>query len=415
MLKNNLKNQDIVSKYSNFVGYPIVINGDRINLIQPIWLEDAKNVTEEQHEEFYKFLGNMDKPRYTFQYKTDAPINIRACFYVPTFRPSPNEINQESDIGVSLYSKKVLILQKANQILPRWLRFLKGVVDSEDIPLNLSRELLQDSNLIRKIRNILTARVLRFLNEQSIQDPKKFDEFYNDFNLYFKEALMRTMDQNEKEEIASLLRFETSKTEPGVKVSLSEYISKMKEDQKDIYFFAAPSRHLALNSPYFEAIKKKDYEVLFLFEPYDEMVILQLNQFKRKMLVGIEQDAQTKKNEDDLIIEGDPNSLSNTEAQELKNWFLATLSTKIKSVKITKKLDTHPCVVTTENMGVVRHLIKSNYFQREKINDFYNAVNLTLEINPKNPLIKAIYTLQKKEPQLAQAIAEQVYYFHILF
>jgi TNF receptor-associated protein 1 len=254
----------------------------------------------------------------------------------------------------------------------------------------------------------LTQRFLRFLNEQAREDEKKFQEFYNDFNLYFKEAIMRTTDQHEKEEIASLLRFETNKTEPGVYVTLSDYISRMKPDQKNIFFYAAPSRELAMNSPYFEAIKKNDYEVLFLFEPYDEMVIMQLNQFKKKTLSGIEQEVVTDKHKDDVIIEGDSRSLSNDEASQLKEWLKTTLGKKIKNVKITNKLDTHPCVVTTENMGVVRHLIKTNYFQREKISDFFNAINLTLEINPKNALIKSLYTLHKKDSDLAQAIAEQV-------
>ena len=281
-------------------------------------------------------------------------------------------------------------------------------MDSEDIPLNLSRELLQDSNLIKKMRNILTHRILRFLNEQSKEDEAKFMEFYKDYNLYFKEAIVRTVDQTEKEEIASLLRFETNKTEPGVLTSLNDYIKRMKPDQKNIFFFAAPSRELAINSPYFEVIKQKDYEILFLFEPYDEMVILQLNQFHKKNLTGIEQETQAEKNKDDLIIEGDKRSLSNSEAQELKDWLKKSLGAKIKNVKINTKLDTHPCVITTENMGVVRHMIKSNYFQREKIQDFFSMVNLTMEINPKNGLIKSLHSLQKTNPDLAKDISEQL-------
>lgn len=155
-------------------------------------------MTEDQYEEFYTFIGNYDKPRYTFQYKTDSPINIRALFYVPKFKPTIGDISQESDVGVALYSKKVLILSKANQILPRWLRFMKGVVDSEDIPLNLSRELLQDSNLIRKLRNILTQKIIRLLNDEANTDPVKFKEFYDDFSLYFKEGITKAQDQNEK-------------------------------------------------------------------------------------------------------------------------------------------------------------------------------------------------------------------------
>ena len=156
-------------------------------------------------------------------------------------KPSISDISQDSDVGVSLYSKKVLILAKANQILPRWLRFMKGVVDSEDIPLNLSRELLQDSNLIRRLRNILTQKIIRLLNDESKVDPVKFKEFYDDFSLYFKEGITKSQDQAEKEEIASMLRFETNKTEPGTYITLNDYIKRMKSDQKDIFYFAAPT------------------------------------------------------------------------------------------------------------------------------------------------------------------------------
>lgn len=134
-----------------------------------------------------------------------------------------------------------MILSKANQILPRWLRFMKGVVDSEDIPLNLSRELLQDSNLIRKLRGILTKRIIRFLNDESKVNEEKFKEFYEDFNLYFKEGITKAQDQNEKEEIASMLRFESNKTEPGSLTTLNDYIKRMKPEQKDIHYFAAPT------------------------------------------------------------------------------------------------------------------------------------------------------------------------------
>lgn len=194
---------------------------------------------------------------------------------------------------------------------------------------------------------------------------------------------------------------------------------------------ARNSREMAMSSPYFEAIRQKDYEILFLYEPYDEMILLQLNQFKSKALSGIEQENLVDKNKDDLIIEGDARSLSNIEAQELKDWFKSTLSNKIKYVKvnfqidifinfankkkiicpvlkITNKLDTHPCIITTENMSFLRHLIKTSYLQREKINDLYKMVNIGLEINPRNGLIKTLYSLHKKDPELAKAIAEQV-------
>ena len=153
----------------------------------------------------------------------------------------PSDISQDGDVGVSLYSKKVLILSKANQILPRWLRFMKGVVDSEDIPLNLSRELLQDSNLIRKLRTILTQRIIRQFGEEARADEAKFKQFYDDFNLYFKEGITKAQEQQEREDIGSVLRFESNRTEPGKLTTLDEYVKRMGEGQKDILYFAAPT------------------------------------------------------------------------------------------------------------------------------------------------------------------------------
>jgi len=258
------------------------------------------------------------------------------------------------------------------------------------------------------MKSILTSRIIRYLNEESKADDKKFSEFYEDYKLYFKEAIAKSNEQHEKEEIASLLRFETSKTELGKHVTLSEYISRMKPDQKNIYYFAAPTRELATSSPYFEAIKQKDYEILFLFEPHDEVVILQLGEFKKKKLMGIEQEIEADKGKDDVIIEGDTRSLSNDEATKLKDWLKSTLGDKVKNVKITTKLETHPCVVTTAEMGAIRHFIKTNILQRDKTHNILHMLHLSLEINPRNQLIKSLYKLHEKEPELAKMLAEQL-------
>lgn len=168
-------------------------------------------------------------------------------------------MSRDSDTGVALYTRKILIQSKTELMLPKWLRFVKGVVDSEDIPLNLSRELLQNSSLIRKIQSVLTTRVLKFLYEKSTKDPDNFEKFYKDYGLFLKEGIVTTQDQKEKEDIGKLLRFETNKSGENVKIGLDDYIKNLKEDQKDIYYLAAPSRQLALNSPYFESLKKVSY------------------------------------------------------------------------------------------------------------------------------------------------------------
>ncbi|KAI8440098.1 hypothetical protein MSG28_001517 [Choristoneura fumiferana] len=278
----------IIKKYSNFIGSPIILNDQQVNSIKPLWLMEPKEVTQEQHVEFYRFIGNSyDKPRFTLHYKTDAPLSIRAVLYVPEGKPGLFELSRDSDVGVSLYSRKILIKSKADNILPKWLRFVKGVVDSEDIPLNLSRELLQNSNLIIKLRTVLTNRFLKFLNDSASKDPVGYDTFYRDYSIFLKEGIVTSHSPLEREDIAKLLRFESSKLEKGVRTSMAEYSSRQKNEQKTIYYLAAPSRELAETSPYFESLKKRDLEVLFCYDTYDELVLLELKEFGGRQLFRV--------------------------------------------------------------------------------------------------------------------------------
>lgn len=273
--------RDVIKKYSNFVGSPIYLNGNQMNLVQPLWLMDPKEVTDEQHLEFFRYIANsFDMPRYKLHFKTDVPLSLRAVLYFPEGKPGLFEMSRDSETGIALYTRKILIQSKTDLMLPKWLRFIKGVVDSEDIPLNLSRELLQNSNLIRRLRNVLTSKVLKFLYDKSVKDPESYEKFYKDYGLFLKEGIVTTQDQPQKEEIAKLLRFETNKTDDGSRIGIEEYIKQLKEDQKEIYYLAAPSRALALNSPYFESLQKRDYPVLFCYEPYDELVLMQLISYK---------------------------------------------------------------------------------------------------------------------------------------
>lgn len=275
------KIREVVKKYSNFVGSPIFLNGTQLNLVQPLWLMEPKEVTDEQHTEFYRYIANsFDTPRFKIHFKTDVPVSIRSVLYFPDEKPGLFEMSRDSSTGIALYTRKILIQSKTELMLPKWLRFVKGVVDSEDIPLNLSRELLQNSALIRKIQSVLTTRVLKFLYDKSVKDTENYSKFYQEYGLFMKEGIVTTQDQNEKENIAKLLRFETNKSGDGVRISLEDYLKNLKENQKEIYYLAAPSRQLALNSPYFESLKREGYEVLFLYEPYDELVMMQLISFK---------------------------------------------------------------------------------------------------------------------------------------
>ncbi|RZF48544.1 hypothetical protein LSTR_LSTR011159 [Laodelphax striatellus] len=264
--------KDIIKKYSNFVGSPIYLNDAQINTIQPLWVMDPKAITDEMHTEFYRFVGNAyDKPRFTLHYKTDSPLMIQALLYIPEGKPDMFDLSSDKSSQVALYSRRVLIQSKADSLLPKWLRFVKGVVDSEDIPLNLSRELLQNAALIRKLRIVLTNKVLRFLNEKSTQQPLEYAEFYKDYNLYLKEGIVTSQDQNEKKEIAKLLRYESSLKPAGERVSLDDYCSRLQPGQNDIYYLSAVSRDLALSSPYFEAMTEKHVECCCATKQHDEV------------------------------------------------------------------------------------------------------------------------------------------------
>ena len=207
---NNVR--DIIKKYSSFVGSQLYLNDEKANELRPLWLMDPKSVDAESHEDFYRYIANaFDKPRFVHHFRADAPMDIRALLYVPDSRPGFFEQSREGDAGVALYCRKVLIKSRAENIVPKWMRFAKGVIDSEDIPLNLSRELLQDSAQIRKLRTVITNKFLRFLQERAKKEKRSFLEFYKDYGFFLKEGIITGAEQYEKEEIAKLLRYAFSR------------------------------------------------------------------------------------------------------------------------------------------------------------------------------------------------------------
>merc|ERR1719189_1184466 len=397
--------KDVIKKYSNFVGSDLSLNGTKTNQLKPVWLMDPKEVDTELHEDFYRFIGNaFDKPRFTLHYRTDAPMDIRALFYFPESKPGMFETSREGEAGVALYCRKVMIKSRADNLLPKWLRFVKGVVDSEDIPLNLSRELLQDSALIRKLRHVLTNRILRFLQERSNKERKSYLEFYKDYSFFLKEGIVTGTEQYEKEEISKLLRFECSSLPAGETISIPEYVAKMKAGQRDIYYLCAPSRQLAETSPYYESLKKSETEVLFCYEAYDELVLMQLQQFDKKSLTSVEKEMRAKGEE---VVESE-DSLKLTEQNALTDWMKVTLGQKAAKVKTTPKLESHPCVVTVEEMAAARHFIKTqgtNFTEDQR----YTILQPQFEMNPAHPLIKKINDLRTSSPQLAILVAEQLF------
>ncbi|XP_060116696.1 heat shock protein 75 kDa, mitochondrial [Heteronotia binoei] len=400
----------VINKYSNFISFPLCLNGKRTNTLQALWVMDPKDVREEQHLEFYRFIAQAyDEPRYLLHYKTDAPLNICSIFYVPEMKPSMLDISRELDSSISLYSRKVLILTKATDILPKWLRFLKGVVDSEDIPLNLSRELLQESALLRKLREVLQRRLINFFVAQSKKDPKKYAKFFEDFGLFIREGIVTVAEQEVKEDIAKLLRYESSALPVGQLTSLMEYASRMPAGSRNIYYLCAPNRHLAEASPYYEAMKKKDAEVLFCYEQFDELTLLHLREFEKKKLISVETDIVVDHYKEEKFEEShSEENLSSQDAEGLLAWMRNVLGSRVAAIKVTPRLDTHPAMITVLEMGAARHFLRMQQLAKTS-EERAQILQPTLEINTGHPLIKKLSQLRTSHPDLAQMLLDQIY------
>ncbi|NXG07998.1 TRAP1 protein, partial [Sakesphorus luctuosus] len=403
--------KEVVTKYSNFISFPLYLNGRRINTLQALWMLDPKDIGEWQHEEFYRFIAQAyDKPRYVLHYKTDAPLNIRSIFYVPEQKPSMFDISREMGSSVALYSRKILIQTKAADILPKWLRFLRGVVDSEDIPLNLSRELLQESALIRKLRDVLQKRLIKFFIDQSKKDPEKYAKFFEEYGVFMREGIVTIAEQDVKEDIAKLLRYESSALPAGQLTSLPDYASRMKAGSRNIYYLCAPNRHLAEHSPYFEAMKKKDMEVLFCYEQFDELTLLHLREFDKKKLISVETDIVVDHYKEEKFEESRPagERLTEKEAEDLMAWMKNALGSRVTGVKVTPRLDTHPAMITVLEMGAARHFLRMQQLAKTQ-EERAQLLQPTLEINTGHTLIKKLNELKDSQPDLAQLLLDQIY------
>ncbi|XP_075420475.1 heat shock protein 75 kDa, mitochondrial [Tenrec ecaudatus] len=408
---NEARVRDVVTKYSNFVSFPLFLNGRRMNTLQAIWTMEAKDVDESQHEEFYRYVAQAhDRPRYTLHYRTDAPLNIRSIFYVPEMKPSMFDVSRELGASVALYSRKVLIQTKAADILPKWLRFVRGVVDSEDIPLNLSRELLQESVLIRKLRDVLQQRLIKFFLEQSKKDPEKYAKFFDDYGLFMREGIVTSADQEVKEDIAKLLRYESSALPAGQMTSLVDYGGRMQAGTRNIYYLCAPNRYLAEHSPYYEAMKQKNTEVLFCYEQFDELTLLHLREFDKKKLISVETDIVVDHYKEEKFEDGASadERLSEKETEELMAWVRNALGSRVTNVKVTLRLDTHPAMVTVLEMGAARHFLRMQQLAKTH-EERAQLLQPTLEINPRHALIKKLSELRSSEPDLALLLVDQIY------
>ena len=278
--------EQLVKRYSNFIQFPIELNGTRLNTIQAIWSRPKQDVADADYNAFYQYVGHdHDEPMLRLHFTADAPIAIQTLLFVPK-RNWENLGLGRTESGINLYCKKVLIRDHATGLLPEWLRFVKGVVDSEDLPLNISRETMQDTALVQKLNKALTGRFLKFLDETAEKEPAQYETFYGEYGRFIKEGI--ATDFAHREALGRLLRYESSITDKGKVSSLKDYVGRMPTDQKEIFYLLAATREAAEASPYYEVFRSRGFEVLFLNDPWDEFVMEHLHDFDGKPLRAAE-------------------------------------------------------------------------------------------------------------------------------
>ncbi|MBD5777987.1 molecular chaperone HtpG [Pelagicoccus sp. NFK12] len=389
--------KEIIKRYSSFVQFPIKLNDEKVNTVDALWLRSKSEITDEEYTEFYKFQANaFDEPHYRLHFSADAPLDIKALIFTP--KTNPERIGfPRIDPGVALHCRKVLIDSKPTELLPEWLRFLKGVIDSADLPLNISRETMQDNGLTQKLSRVITKRYLKFLKEEAKKRPEQYAEFFKNFGIYLKEGV--ATDFTYRDDLAKLLYFESSVTEKGKTTSLADYVSRMKDEQKSIYYILGQNRESIESGPYLEGFKARGIEVLFLYEPIDEYVMSNLGTFEEKELTSADQG--DIKLDDAPKPEGE--TLSDDDAKSLCEWLKTAIGDRVKEVKVSERLVSSPVMaLSPDAMSTqMRRMMK------QMGQDMPMPVEVLFEINPRHELIKNLNTQRSSNEDLAKLIAQQ--------
>ena len=387
---DSMRLRSIISKYSNYIPFPIYLKDldtkekeEKINEGNPLWLKDKKDIKTEDYKQFYNNISfNFDEPLKTIHFNAEGVINYKALLYLPTNQPM-DLFNSERKNKIKLYVQKVFITDECDEIMPNWLRFVPGVVDSQDISLNISREMLQNNPVIDKIKKGITNKVLNEINTLSTKDNKKFLDFWKNFGAVIKEGLYEFNDHHEK--LLSLLRFENSYNNNSI--SLDDYVKNMTKDQKEIYYFANTDKEHIKNSPQLEAFIDKKIPVLFMTDAVDEFWLQNINKYKEFEFKSISKGKvdisnlgikQKDKKESSKKIDNKINDLTSLLKKELKD--------KISNVIISNRLTKSPVLLVAEESGMDINMEKLMKMHNQKTPESKKV----LEINAEHPMIVKI-------------------------
>ena len=415
--------REIIKKYSDFVEYPILmditreepeldeegnpkegaekkvtITEETLNSMKAIWMRPKNEVKKEEYNEFYKHISHdYTDPLKTVHYSAEGTLEFKALLYLPSKAPFDMFQHEGVKHGINLYVKRVFIMDNCEALVPRYLRFVKGVVESNDLPLNVSREILQEDLVIKKIEKNVTSKILATLKDMMKKSKEDYIGFYKEFGKVIKEGV--EVDPSNKDKIKDLLLFESSKTKPGEYISLKEYTDRMLPEQKNIYFLTGDSRSTIENSPHLEVFKKKDVEVLFMTEPVDEFILPGFGEYSDKSLKSIAQgDIDLGTEEEKKIAEEQKKEVTGKYKNLIKK-IEESLKDDVKEVRLSDRLTDSPsCLVTDE--GDINPQMERIF---AAMNQPVPEVKRILEINPDHPVIEKmnqIFETDKKDSRV---------------
>ncbi|OBI16223.1 molecular chaperone HtpG [Mycobacterium sp. E2497] len=413
------KIRGLVKKYSDFIAWPIRMEVERrtpatsdeegesgeetvtkevetLNSMKALWARPKEDVSEEEYKEFYKHIAHAwDDPLEIIAMKAEGTFEYQALLFIPSHAPF-DLFNRDAQTGIQLYVKRVFIMGDCDQLMPEYLRFVKGVVDAQDMSLNVSREILQQDRQIKAIRRRLTKKILSTIKELQAERPDDYRTFWTQFGRVVKEGLLSDFDNRETLLQISSFASTHSEEEP---TTLAEYVQRMKEGQEQIFFATGETRQQILKSPHLEAFKAKGYEVLLLTDPVDEVWVGTVTEFEGKPLQSV------AKGEVDLSSEGDESEAEREEQQkefaDLLNWMKETLSEHVKEVRLSSRLTDSPACLITDVFGITPALARMYRASGQDI----PVGKRILELNPNHPLVTGLREAQQQatgEAELAQ-------------
>ena len=398
------KLESIIKKYSNYLPFPVKVNDQTVNQVKAIWTQSKSDVEEDQYKEFFKQISHTtQEPLHYMHFSIDAPIQYYALLFFPESVGNEIVYARESK-DIALYAQKVLIQSGNTDLLPSYLRFVQGVVDSEDLPLNVSRESVQKNVLIEKIKSSLTLRVLKELEFLSEQNVEKFGKFWRQYGILLKEGI--SSDFKNKNRLMDLLRFNSSLSEDdSPDVSLKSYVERMREEQKEIFYVTGGSRESILHNPNLEYFKKQGLEVLYLTDQIDDFMVTDMREYDGKTLKNISQgDIEGITGSDISVPES---SLSKEEQSDIIEFFKNQLKDRVSEVTESKRLVESPCSLVTPKDGMTVQMEKMMKMMDRK----FEGEKRNLEVNMGHPIIQNLSEIlqkDKKHPFLKDSV-EQLY------